>query len=331
MSTGYTERTGGQRDLQPTSTPKNTSQLSAEALPFRPVKVTKFRDFLQYSDRQRTARSGKNIEALPVTSALPNALHSSQDSSHIFELRKKDGHIKSRSEGKASDEPISRSNYDSYITSSDLASREGDRSLIVPESLYRISTNSGGRQPRGQKAHIESYSSRDLIYKPKSQPDLKFRDTLPVHNSTNSNLRNRNRSQNSAPFHRPLSLMPAIVSPFLHNQSPPTSQSSFNSHASPLLSESFQGNFSGDHTNDIQQHSNYFDQYSTPTPSISASNHPTPQPQPQINPYAQGGNSLGSTTFYQGTGTYPQQVGLALHSWRPWLINISFNTTSMLH
>ncbi|KAI4163239.1 MAG: hypothetical protein LQ342_003173 [Letrouitia transgressa] len=75
----------------------------------------------------------------------------------------------------------------------------------------------------------------------------------------------------------------------------------------PVRSESF----SNENNGNVSQAS-FFDQYSSPTPSISASSHQTPQQ--QLNPYAQETNDLGSTTFYQGSGSYPQQLQYHLYA-----------------
>lgn len=82
-------------------------------------------------------------------------------------------------------------------------------------------------------------------------------------------------------------------------------------HSSPQLNNLFQESFSNENNGNVSQAS-FFDQYSSPTPSISASSHQTPQQ--QLNPYAQETNDLGSTTFYQGSGSYPQQVRLRWYS-----------------
>ncbi|KAL9611512.1 MAG: hypothetical protein Q9167_003836 [Letrouitia subvulpina] len=71
------------------------------------------------------------------------------------------------------------------------------------------------------------------------------------------------------------------------------------------------GSFPNENNGNVSQAS-FFDQYSSSTPSISASSHQTPQQ--QLNPYAQEANELGSTTFFQGSGSYPQQLQYHLYA-----------------
>lgn len=84
-----------------------------------------------------------------------------------------------------------------------------------------------------------------------------------------------------------------------------SNQSLVHRHSSPQLNNLFQESFSNENNDNVSQAS-FFDQYSSPAPSISASSHQTSQQ--QLNPYVQEANDLGSTTFYQGSGSYPQQV-----------------------